>query len=143
MSISLPQTARNLIGGGALAHAVTLNRDGGPQVTGVWVKVDGDELVIATLRDGQKVKNLRRDPRIALSFEAAQKNAMGLTEYLVVHGRATIEVGGAAAALQELAYVYMGPGVKFPPSDNPPPGYLIRIRVERIGGVGPWVTGEA
>jgi PPOX class probable F420-dependent enzyme len=139
MSLSLPQTARELIGGGALAHAVTLNPDGGPQVTGVWVKVEGDDLVIATLRETQKVKNLRRDPRIAISFEAPGKNAMGLTEYLVVQGRATIEAGGAPAVLQELAYVYMGPGVKFPPSDNPPPGYLIRIAVERIGGVGPWV----
>jgi PPOX class probable F420-dependent enzyme len=139
MSLSLPQTARELIGGGALAHAVTLNPDGGPQVTGVWVKVEGDDLVIATLRETQKVKNLRRAPRIAISFEAPGKNAMGLTEYLVVQGRATIEAGGAPAVLQELAYVYMGPGVKFPPSDNPPPGYLIRIAVERIGGVGPWV----
>jgi PPOX class probable F420-dependent enzyme len=132
MTISLPQTARDLIGGGALAHVVTINRDGGPQISGVWVKVDGDSLVIATLR---------RDPRIAISFESTGKNAMGIVEYLVVHGRATIEEGGAPEVLQELAYVHMGPGVKFPPTDDPPPGYLIRIQVERIGGVGPWVAG--
>jgi PPOX class probable F420-dependent enzyme len=137
MSISLPQSARDLIAGGALAHLVTLNPDGGPQVSGVWVKVDGDELVVATLRETQKVKNLRRDPRTVLSFESPQKNAMGLTEYLVVYGTATIHEGGAAAVLQELARGYIGPGAKFPPTDNPPPGYLIRVRVERVGGVGP------
>ena len=140
MSISLPQSARDLIAAGALAHLVTLNRDGGPQVSGVWVKVDGDELVVATLRETQKVKNLRRDPRLVISFETHQQNAMGLTEYLVIYGTATIEAGGAAEVLQELAHVYMGPDVKFPPTDNPPPGFLIRVRVERLGGVGPWLT---
>jgi PPOX class probable F420-dependent enzyme len=140
MSISLPQSARDLIAAGSLAHLVTLNRDGGPQVSGVWAKVDGDELVVATLRETQKVKNLRRDPRLVISFETHQKNAMGLTEYLVVYGTATIEAGGAAEVLQELAHVYMGPDVKFPPTDNPPPGFLIRVRVERLGGVGPWLT---
>ena len=38
----------------------------------------------------------------------------------------------------ELAEVYVGPGVKFPPFDDPPAGHVIHITAERIGGVGPW-----
>jgi hypothetical protein len=43
--------------------------------------------------------------------------------------------------LQEQARTNIGPGVKFPPAENPRPGHLIRIQIERIGGVGPWVGG--
>ena len=137
---TLPQLAREFLASGPLAHVMTVNRDGSPQVSCTWIKVDGDTLVIASLGENQKIRNLRRDPRIALSFQASTKNRMGLTEDLGVHGRATIEAGGAPEVLQELAYTYIGPGVKFPAMDNPPPGYLIRIHVERIGGYGPWTA---
>lgn len=46
--------------------------------------------------------------------------------------------GGAAELLQRLAHTYLGPDVRFPPMDDPPPGYITHIAVERIGGVGPW-----
>jgi len=81
---------------------------------------------------------MRRDPRVALSVEAGSRNQLGLDEYLVVHGRARITEGGAAELLQRLAHVYLGPEVKFPPMDDPPPGYITHISVDRIGGVGPW-----
>jgi PPOX class probable F420-dependent enzyme len=136
--MNLPASAKELIESGALGHLVTLNVDGSPQVTIVWVGVDGDDLVCAHLHESQKVKNIRRDPRVALTFESGEMNQMGLAEYLIVYGEATIEEGGAPELLQELAYVYIGPGVKFPKMDNPPPGYITRIRVERTGGVGPW-----
>jgi PPOX class probable F420-dependent enzyme len=135
---TLPEPAREFLASGPLAHVATTNRDGSAQISCVWVKVDGDTLVIASLGENQKIKNLRRDPRIALSFQASKTNPMGITEYLIVHGQATIEAGGAPELLQELAYTYIGPGVRFPAMDNPPPGYLIRIHVERIGGVGSW-----
>jgi PPOX class probable F420-dependent enzyme len=137
----LPESVREFLARGPLAHVVTLNRDGSPQVSCTWVKLDGDTLVVAVLGEFQKVKNLRRDPRVVLSFETRVKNAMGIDEYLVVHGRATIEAGGAPEVLQELAYTYMGPDVTFPPTADPPPGFLIRVHVERIGGVGPWTAG--
>ncbi len=63
---------------------------------------------------------------------------MGLTEYAVLYGEATIEEGGAPELLQRLAHIYLGPDVKFPPMDNPPRGFVTRVRVARIGGVGPW-----
>jgi hypothetical protein len=104
----------------------------------VWVGLDGDELLAGHLPKNRKVKNILRDSRVAISLEAQTKSSMGLTEYAVLYGEARIENGGAAELLQKLAEVYIGPGVKFPPMENPPPGYVTRIRVDRIEGVGPW-----
>jgi PPOX class probable F420-dependent enzyme len=136
--MEIPESIRALIESGCPAHLVTLNEDGSPQVTLVWVGLDGNEIVAAHLPRNQKVKNIEHDPRIAISLEAETKSSMGLTEYAVLYGEARIQEGGAPDLLQKLAEVYIGPGVKFPPMDNPPPGYVTRIRVQRIGGVGPW-----
>lgn len=134
----LPESARAVLGSDGLAHLVTLNQDGSPQVSIVWVGLEGDEIVFAHLRDQQKLRNIRRDPRVALSVETPETNQLGLREYLVVHGRATIEEGGAPELLQRLAHTYLGPDVTFPPMADPPPGYRLRIAVERLGGIGPW-----
>jgi hypothetical protein len=94
--------------------------------------------VAGHLPEHRKIRNIRRDPRVALSVEAGTRNEVRLAEYVVVHGRARVTEGGAPELLQQLARVYLGPDVKFPPMDDPPPGYIARITVERIGGVGPW-----
>jgi PPOX class probable F420-dependent enzyme len=137
--MKLPATARRLIESGSLAHLVTLNADGSPQVTCVWIGLDGGEIVSGHLLAGQrKLQNVARDPRVAISIEGTEIQPPGLKQYLVVHGRARLEEGGAPELLQQLAHVYLGAGVVFPPMDNPPPGQVMRITVERIGGVGPW-----
>ena len=138
--MSLPDTAKGLIESGALGHLVTLNSDGSPQVTCVWIGVEGDELVSGHLANHRKLENVRRDPRVTLTFEGTEIQPPGLKEYLVVHGRARVEEGGAADLLQRLAHVYLGPDVKFPPMEDPPPGYVLRTTVERIGGVAPGVA---
>jgi len=117
----LPAEARTLLESDALAHLVTLNADGSPQVSIVWVGLDGDELVAAHLRPQQKLRNIARDPRVVLSLEGTGTNGIGLREYLVVHGRARIEQGGASEWLQHLAHTYLGPDVVFPPMPDPPP----------------------
>ena len=137
---SLPDSARVVLESAALAHLVTLNSDGSPQVSVVWVGLDGDEIVAGHLPEHLKVRNIRNDSRVALSVEASTRNAMGLTEYLVIYGTARITEGGAAALLQRLAHTYLGPDVRFPPMDSPPPGYVTHITVDRISGVGPWAT---
>ena len=137
---SLPDSARALLESAALAHLVTLNPDGSPQVTIVWVGLDGDEIVIGHLPEHRKIRNIRNDSRVALSIESPERNPMGLNEYLVINGTARVTEGGAAGLLQELARTYLGPDVRFPPGDNPPPGYITHITVDRISGVGPWVT---
>jgi PPOX class probable F420-dependent enzyme len=134
----LPESARAVLQSAALAHLVTLDADGRPQVSIVWVGLDGEEIVAAHLPEHRKVRNMRRDPRVALSVEAGTRNQIGLDEYLVVHGRARITEGGAPELLQQLAHVQLGPDVRFPPMDDPPPGFITHIAVERIGGIGPW-----
>jgi hypothetical protein len=46
--------------------------------------------------------------------------------------------GGAAALLASLARTYLGPDAMFPPMPDPPPGFVTRIRVQRISGIGSW-----
>jgi PPOX class probable F420-dependent enzyme len=137
---TLPDSARKLIESGALAHLVTLNADGTPQVSCVWMGFDGDELVAGHLRWQQKMRNIERDSRVVVSFEGTGMHPPGLKEYLIVHGRARITEGGAPELLQRLAHVHLGPDVKFPPMPDPPAGFVSRIAVERIGGVGPWAS---
>ena len=136
--IELPGPARELLATDAVATIVTLDEDGGPQVTSAWVGLDGDEIVFATMPEQRKLRNLRRDPRVAVSVPSDTTNAWGLQEYLVVYGSARVTEGGAPEMLQDLAHTYLGPDVKFPPMDDPPPGVVVHIAAERLGGVGPW-----
>ena len=94
--------------------------------------------MIGTLNDQRKLRNLRRDPRVAVTVQSARINQWGLREYLVVEGVARVTEGGAPALLQRLAHTYIGPDAVFPAMPSPPPGYVTRIAIERISGVGPW-----
>ena len=69
------------------------------------------------------------------------RNAFGLDHHLVVEGTARITDGGAAALLQRLAHVYLGPDVTFPPMPDPPPGYVLRTTPTQIRGIYPWADG--
>lgn len=138
--VALPDSARAVLTGPNLAHVVTIDPDGGPQVSCVWVGVDGDEVVFGSLGPFRKIRNLERDPRIALSIESSATNAIGMREYLVLQGTARVVPGGAPELLQELARVHIGPDVRFPPMADPPPGSIVRITVEKISGVGPWTS---
>ena len=133
----LDDAARGFVTSGIYGHLVTLDPDGGPQVTLAWFDLD-DDLVFATLFNQRKLDNLRRDPRAAVSFESDGVGEHGLRPYLVVRGTATVTEGGAPALLQRLAHRYLGPDVVFPPMPDPPEGYVTRIAVESVGGVGPW-----
>jgi PPOX class probable F420-dependent enzyme len=138
---AIPESARSLLTSGKLAHLVTINADGSPQISIVWVGLEGDEVVLAHLGDGQKVRNIDRDSRVALSVEGTEVQPPGLQQYLVVYGTARITEGGGPELLQELAHVYLGPEVKFPPGDDPPAGRVVHIGIDRIAGVGPWASG--
>ncbi len=112
--MKIPQTVREVIEKGPLAHFTTLNSDGSPQVTVVWVGIEGEEFVMAHLAMHHKVKNIRRDPRVALSLLSDKTNAQGMREYVVVHGKARVTDGGAVNLLQRPAPLYLGPGAEYP-----------------------------
>jgi len=134
--MQLNRAVREALEAGNLAHLVTLEADGTPQVTVVWVGLEGDEIVCGHIHRHRKVRNIQRDARVALSMvTGGQTN--GLDNYLVINGRAHVTEGGAPALLNKLAQVYIGPGTKFIP-DGEPEGYITHIAVESISGVGPW-----
>jgi PPOX class probable F420-dependent enzyme len=141
MSVLTP-SARAVIESDRPAHLVTLNPDGTPQVTLAWTGLEDDEIVIASLRRFRKLRNIERDPRVSLSYEGLGLHPIGLREYLVVYGTARVTEGGAFELLTRLADVYLGPGSGFPPDQDPPPGWITRIRPERLGGQGPWLAGR-
>jgi len=138
----LTPSARAVIESDHLAHLVTLGPDGSPHVTLAWTGLDGDEIVIGSLRHFRKLRNIENDPRVSVSFEGLGLHPIGLREYLVVYGTARIETGGAAELLRRLARVYIGPDSTFPPDPDPPPGWITRISPERLGGAGPWLAGQ-
>lgn len=132
----LSDDVRQALTAGHLAHLTTLNPDGSPQVTVVWIGLDNDEIVCAHLNLHKKVQNIRRDARVVLSLLTGGKTG-GLDNYLIINGRARITEGGAPELLNQLAQVYIGPGTKFV-QDGAPAGYITHITAERIGGIGPW-----
>ncbi len=140
--MKLDDAARELIGEGVDATLVTLNADGSPQVTVVWVALestaDGDELVTAHLAEYQKTRNVRRDPRVSVTI-LSTNHPLLQTPYLAITGNARIVEGGAPELLKKLAKTMLGSGEHFPPPDSPP-GLLTRIRIEKVGGFGPWVS---
>jgi PPOX class probable F420-dependent enzyme len=139
--MKIPESIQELIAKAPLAHLTTLNSTGGPQVTVVWVGIENEEFVIGHLATHQKVKNIRRDPRVALSMLSDTTNAQGLREYLVVYGNARVTEGGAVALLQRLGPLYLGPKADYPPASmRDIPGYITRITPARFAGIGPWAA---
>jgi PPOX class probable F420-dependent enzyme len=137
VNVQLGDDVRAIVESSALGHVATVDADGAPHVTLAWLGLEGDDVVFGTLFDQRKLANIRRDPRVAISIEAGTRNAQGLDEYVVLEGRAEVREGGAAELLQRLAVTYLGPGVKFPPMDEPPPGFVVHVNVTRVRGVGP------
>jgi PPOX class probable F420-dependent enzyme len=134
----LSPAGEDLLNAGRIAHLVTLEPDGAPQVSCVWVGLDDGEVVFASMAPRRKIDNIRRDERVSLSIESGHRNDYGLDEYLVLHGRARVVDGGGRALLQHLAHTYLGADVVFPDPSIPGDGMVVRIAIGRVGGVGPW-----
>ncbi|WP_193045447.1 PPOX class F420-dependent oxidoreductase [Mycolicibacterium baixiangningiae] len=134
--MNLDGSARALIGSGADATLVTLNPDGSPQVSVVWVALrsapEGDELVAAHLHEYRKTRNIRRDGRVAVTILAPKISGQP-TPYLSIIGTARIIEGGAPALSAELAEAMLGSSEHFPPP-NADPGFVTRIQIEKVGG---------
>ncbi len=134
----LSAAALDLLRSPAEAIVATINANGTPHMSVAWIALEGDEIVLGTLNDQRKLRNLRRDPRITLTVLGGRINEWGLREYLIIEGRASVTEGGAAELLQRLALTYIGPDAVFPGMPDPPPGFITRVHIQRIGGVGPW-----
>jgi PPOX class probable F420-dependent enzyme len=131
---------RDLIAFGPLVHLATINPDTSPQVSVIWAGLDGDQLVSGHMQWYAKLRNIDRDPRVVLSFDAPRQPGVFQNPYAVLHARASIEHGEQAwELLDRLVKVYVAPDAAFPAPRGP--GYLVRYTVERVTGVGPWAGG--
>jgi PPOX class probable F420-dependent enzyme len=139
--MKIPHSVHELLPKAPVAHLTTLKSDGSPHVTVVWVGIENEEFVIGHMAAHKKVRNVQRDPRVALSLLSEKSNAQGLREYVVIYGNARVTEGGAVDLLQRLARIYLGPDADFPPAAmRNISGYITRITPTRFAGVGPWNT---
>ena len=87
----LPRELRDLIESGPLAHLSTINADGSPQVSVIWIGLDGDDLVSGHMQWYAKLRNIERDPRVVLSFDAPRAPGVVMNPYAVLRARAVVE----------------------------------------------------
>jgi PPOX class probable F420-dependent enzyme len=132
MAIALPQSVKKILQDKAYGHVVTLGAGAKPQVTMVWVDVDGDEVVFNTAEGRLKPKNLRRDPRITISVQDRNDPQ----SYMVVHGKASVTEAGADEHIDKLAKRFLG-AEKYPFRRPGEKRLVVRVKVDRIGGYGP------
>jgi PPOX class probable F420-dependent enzyme len=133
----VPDELRDLMTSGPMAHLTTINADGSPQVSVIWIGLDGDQPVSGHMTRGLKLRNIEHDPRVVLSFDAPREPGVFLNPYAVLHARATVEPSDRAwDLLNRLTKIYLSPGTEFPAPRGP--GYIVRYSIERIAGVGPW-----
>ena len=132
MPVTLPQSVKTLLLDKAYGHVVTSNAEGKPQVTMVWMDVDGDEVLFNTAEGRRKAQNLRRDPRIIVSVQ----DRSNLQAYAVFHGKARITETGADEHIDKLAKRFLGAD-KYQFRQPGEKRLIVRISVDRIGGFGP------
>jgi PPOX class probable F420-dependent enzyme len=136
---TLPAELTELIKAGPLAHLSTINADGSPQVSVIWIGQDGDHLVSGHMSHYLKLRNIERDPRVVLSFEAPHEPGVFMNPYAVLTARATVEPSDQAwDLLNQLTKVYVTPDTEFPAPKGP--GWIVRYSIEKITGVGPWAS---
>src|SRR5438094_6675560 len=131
MAVKISQALKKILEDKAYGHVVTFNPAGRPELTMVWMDVDGDELLFNTAEGRRKPDNIRRNPRVIVSVQDRNNPQT----YAVFHGKARVTDEGADAHIDKLAKRFLGvdkyPG---PPDEK---RLLVRISVDRIGGVAP------
>jgi len=139
---SIPAPAEALLGSTALAHVITRNRDGSPQVSVVWCGVRNDRVLFCTEGETAKVRNLRRDPHVVLSIEDEARNASGTQQHLVIYGMASILGPADKEVCDELCRVYVGTAAHPLNLSRSDTAVMVAVEVDRIGGNGPWLVDD-
>ena len=115
-------------------HVITMNRNGSPQMTMVWMNVHNGKAAFNTAMGRVKARNLKRDPRVMVSVQALDNPQ----QYALLVGTATVAEAGAIDHINALARKYMG--TDYP---NLQPGEVrvsVDIDLEAVRGTGPWVA---
>ena len=129
---TIPATHQDLLQKPAFANLATLNPDGSPQVTPVWFEYDGQNILVNTARGRVKDRNLKREPRVALSI----MDPANPYRYLGIQGRVTeMTENGADAGIDRLAKKYLGKD-KYPWRGPNEVRVLVKIAPEKIHTMG-------
>jgi PPOX class probable F420-dependent enzyme len=126
MADKLTDAARAMIDAPNFATMATVQPDGRPQLSVVWLKTDGDDLVVSTLKGRRKHKNILADPRVSVLVYPKEDPY----RYVEVRGTATLEDEGGAELIQELSHRY--DGVPHEEGDPANVRVLVRITPDRI-----------
>jgi PPOX class probable F420-dependent enzyme len=132
MPVKIPQSLRKVLEDKAYGHVITFNAQGKPELTMVWMDVEGDEVLFNTAEGRRKPANIRRNPRIIVSVQD-RNNPQA---YAVIHGKARITDAGADAQIDKLAKRFLGLD-KYPFRQPNEKRLIVRIDVDRISGAGP------
>jgi PPOX class probable F420-dependent enzyme len=125
----IPESHQDIFESKAFAHLATLMPDGTPQVTPVWVDHDGDEAVlINSARGRQKVRNVERDPKVAVSVLDPEDPY----RYVSVRGTATLVDEGAEGHIDSLARRYLGVDEYPYRDDESGARVILRIAADRV-----------
>jgi len=104
MPVPLPDLARRLIDANTFATLATINPDGAPQSSVIWLKRDGDDVLFSTIRGRQKTKNMERDPRVGIvMFDPADPYT-----YVEIRGSAELSEKEGRELINELSLRYDG-----------------------------------
>lgn len=114
MTVPLSELARELLDANTYATLTTINPDGGPQSSVIWIKRDADDVVFSTIRGRRKTKNMERDPRVSVCmFDAANPY-----RYVELRGSVGLTEDGGPELIQELGMRYDGVPFKEGSPDN-------------------------
>lgn len=132
MTILVGDSARKLLDAAHPAVLATVNRDGSPQTSVVWVGRDGDDILISTQAGRLKDRNLRREPRASLTvYDPADSDV-----YVEVRGTTTVTEDVGRRLAVALAEKYEGPGAGDEYLNLPPESVrvVVRLTPTRITG---------
>lgn len=132
MTAVLNDAVRTLVDGSVPAVLATVNPDGSPQTSVVWVGRDGDDLLVSTARGRRKERNVRRDSRVSLTvYDVADP-----LRYVEVRGVATVTEDTGRELAVRLAEQYEGPGAGQEYLDLPPEVVRVVLRITPLRVVG-------
>ncbi|MFJ7061477.1 PPOX class F420-dependent oxidoreductase [Streptomyces griseobrunneus] len=132
MTAALSTELKNLLDTPVFVNIATIQPDGSPQVSPVWVKRDGDDVLISTTVGRRKETNLRRDPRVTVVVQPADNPYA----YAEIRGQAELTTEGGQELIDELSLKYTGkPYAEFNPnSGQDDPRVVVRITPRKVVG---------
>ncbi|WP_405657837.1 PPOX class F420-dependent oxidoreductase [Streptomyces sp. RK9] len=132
MSAQLSDDLKSQLDNPVFITVATIQPDGSPQLSPVWVKRDGDDVIFSTTVGRQKEKNLRRDPRVTVLLQPFDKPYT----YAEIRGTAELTTEGGQELIDELSLKYTG--LKYaefnPKAGQDAPRVVVRVTPRKVVG---------